>query len=85
MAGGRQALGRHVGRGRDRKDVRLIDSVHACVLAESGEGKSRRVAILSALANFEQGRSLIINDSRASSGPSLSLCSRRRALTASST
>lgn len=44
------------------KSVRLIDSVHACILAESGEGKSRRVAILSALANFEQGRSLIIND-----------------------
>lgn len=44
------------------RSVRLIDSVHACVLAESGEGKSRRVAILSALANFEQGRSLIIND-----------------------
>lgn len=44
------------------KNVRLIDSVHACILAESGEGKSRRVAILSALANFEQGRSLIIND-----------------------
>lgn len=44
------------------RSVRLIDSVHACILAESGEGKSRRVAILSALANFEQGRSLIIND-----------------------
>lgn len=44
------------------ESVRLIDSVHACILAESGEGKSRRVAILSALANFEQGRSLIIND-----------------------
>lgn len=44
------------------KSVRLIDSVHACILAESGEGKSRRVAILSALANFEQGRSIIIND-----------------------
>lgn len=28
------------------KSVRLIDSVHACILAESGEGKSRRVAIL---------------------------------------
>lgn len=44
------------------RSVRLIDSVHACILAESGEGKSRRVAILSALANFEQGRTLIIND-----------------------
>lgn len=44
------------------KSVRLVDSVHACILAESGEGKSRRVAIMSALANFEQGRSLIIND-----------------------
>lgn len=44
------------------RSVRLIDSVHACILAESGEGKSRRVAILSALANFEQGHSLIIND-----------------------
>lgn len=44
------------------RSVRLIDSVHACILAESGEGKSRRVAILSAMANFEQGRSLIIND-----------------------
>ena len=44
------------------KSVRLIDSVHACILAESGEGKSRRVAIMSAMANFEQGRSLVIND-----------------------
>ncbi|WP_294160069.1 type IV secretory system conjugative DNA transfer family protein [uncultured Collinsella sp.] len=44
------------------KGVRLIDSVHACILAESGEGKSRRVAVLSAMANFEQGRSLLIND-----------------------
>lgn len=44
------------------RSVRLIDSVHACVLAESGEGKSRRVAIMSAMANFEQGRSLVIND-----------------------
>ena len=44
------------------KGVRLLDSVHACILAESGEGKSRRVAILSAMANFEQGRSLVIND-----------------------
>lgn len=43
-------------------EVRLIDSVHACVLAESGEGKSRRVAIPSALANFLMGRSLVIND-----------------------
>lgn len=43
-------------------DVRLIDSVHACVLAESGEGKSRRVAIISALANFLMGKSLLIND-----------------------
>lgn len=43
-------------------EVRLIDSVHACVLAESGEGKSRRVAIASALANFLMGKSLVIND-----------------------
>lgn len=43
-------------------EIRLIDSVHACVLAESGEGKSRRVAIPSALANFLMGRSLVIND-----------------------
>ena len=43
-------------------DVRLVDSVHACVLAESGEGKSRRVAIISALANFMMGKSLLIND-----------------------
>lgn len=43
-------------------EVRLIDSVHACILAESGEGKSRRVAIASALANFLMGRSLLIND-----------------------
>lgn len=42
--------------------VRLVDSVHACVLAESGEGKSRRIAIPTALANFEQGRSLVVND-----------------------
>lgn len=42
--------------------IRLIDSVHACVLAESGEGKSRRIAIPTALANFQQGRSLVIND-----------------------
>lgn len=44
------------------KSVRLINSVHACILAESGEGKSRRIAITSALANFEQGRSIVIND-----------------------
>lgn len=43
-------------------EIRLVDSVHACVLAESGEGKSRRVAIPSALANFLVGRSLVIND-----------------------
>lgn len=43
-------------------EVRLIDSVHACVLAESGEGKSRRIAIISALANFLMGKSLLIND-----------------------
>lgn len=43
-------------------EIRLVDSVHACVLAESGEGKSRRIAIPTALANFEQGRSLVIND-----------------------
>lgn len=43
-------------------DIRLIDSVHACVLAESGEGKSRRIAIASALANFLMGKSLLIND-----------------------
>lgn len=42
--------------------IRLIDSIHACVLAESGEGKSRRIAALTCLANFLQGRSLIIND-----------------------
>lgn len=44
------------------KSIRLIDSVHACILAESGEGKSRRIAIMSAMANFEQGRSIVIND-----------------------
>lgn len=44
------------------RSVSLIDSVHACILAESGEGKSRRIAIMSALANFEQGRSLVVND-----------------------
>ncbi len=44
------------------KEVRLIDSVHACILAESGEGKSRRIAIPTALANFLMGRSLVIND-----------------------
>lgn len=43
-------------------DVRLIDSVHVCILAESGEGKSRRIAIISALANFLMGKSLLIND-----------------------
>ena len=43
-------------------EVRLIDSVHACVLAESGEGKSRRIAIISALANFLMRKSLLIND-----------------------
>ena len=42
--------------------IKLIDSVHGCVLAESGEGKSRRIAIPTALANFLQGRSLVIND-----------------------
>ena len=68
------------------KSVRLIDSVHACILAESGEGKSRRVAILSALANFEQGRSLIINDIKGElRAPFSSLRSKRPARTASST
>lgn len=43
-------------------EIRLIESVHACVLAESGEGKSRRIAIISALANFMMGKSLLIND-----------------------
>lgn len=43
-------------------EIRLIDSVHACILAESGEGKSRRIALPTALANFLAGRSLIIND-----------------------
>ena len=42
--------------------IRLLDSVHTCVLAESGEGKSRRIALLSALAIFKQGKSLVIND-----------------------
>lgn len=42
--------------------VRLVDAVHCCVLAESGEGKSRRIALASCLANFLQGRSLVIND-----------------------
>lgn len=44
------------------EELRLVDSVHACVLAESGEGKSRRVAAPSILANFLQGRSLVVND-----------------------
>lgn len=42
--------------------IRLIDSVHACILAESGEGKSRRIAGPTCLANFLQGRSLVVND-----------------------
>ncbi|MBM6778744.1 type IV secretory system conjugative DNA transfer family protein [Collinsella tanakaei] len=42
--------------------VRLLDSVHAVVLAESGEGKSRRVAIPTICANALQGRSLVVND-----------------------
>ncbi|RGL08160.1 hypothetical protein DXC81_09525 [Collinsella tanakaei] len=42
--------------------LRLLDSVHSCVLAESGEGKSRRVIIPTAYANFLQGRSLVVND-----------------------
>ena len=40
----------------------LIDSIHACILAESGEGKSRRIALATTVANFKQGRSLVIND-----------------------
>ena len=48
--------------GASRDGVWLIDSVHACVLAESGEGKSRRIALATAAANFLQGRSLVIND-----------------------
>lgn len=44
------------------RSVRLVDSVHAVVLAESGEGKSRRVAIPTICANALQGRSMIVND-----------------------
>ena len=43
-------------------EVRLVDSVHACVLATTGAGKSRGVAAPTALANFLQRRSLVIND-----------------------
>lgn len=44
------------------RSVMLIDSVHACVLGGSGDGKSRRIAIATCLANFLEGRSLVVND-----------------------
>ena len=58
-------------------EIRLIDSVHACVLAESGEGKSRRVAIPTALASFLMGRSLVINDIKGELRAFLEPCFRK--------
>lgn len=59
---GRRPEGGTLAVGEIGGSIRLIDSVHACILAESGEGKSRRIAGPTCLANFLQGRSLIIND-----------------------
>ena len=42
--------------------VRLIDTVHAALLAASGGGKSRRVIIETLCANVAAGRSVMVND-----------------------
>lgn len=42
--------------------VRLVDAVHAALLAGSGGGKSRRVIIETLCANVAAGRSVMVND-----------------------
>lgn len=42
--------------------LRLIDSVHAALLAASGGGKSRRIIIETICANVAAGKSVMVND-----------------------
>lgn len=42
--------------------IRLVDSVHAALLAASGGGKSRRVIIETLCANVRSGHSVMVND-----------------------
>lgn len=59
---GRAPEGGNLAVGELGGSIRLIDSVHAALLAASGGGKSRRVIVKTLCANVTAGRSVMVND-----------------------
>ena len=61
VAGRQEALGRHVGRGRNSGRASGSSTLRACIASpRAARARAAASRILSAMANFEQGRSLVI-------------------------